>query len=320
VFPRFARVFGDEAQDFSPLNHIMLRKSAAGRLLLAGDRKQAIYGFRGADHSSMDNIKSIRPEWTELPLATTFRCPQVIVDRQQQHAPGFTAWHTNAIGQFINWAIKPGAGTPAHEWTWATVQSTVESTQLSNPSIVVMCRNNAPLLKFAFMLIRQGIGPVMLGRDIGKGLLALVKKLLPLPATPIDQCITAIAEWQSNETVKANGQGNTSKLAAINDRAESLLAVAESSGANTAQELAAAITLLFDRTSGHVTLTSGHRAKGFEWDVGIHLDPWRLPSKQSRRAAASGDYRALEQEHNLQYVMETRVRHTLINASLQDFS
>jgi hypothetical protein len=297
----------------------MLRKSAAGRLLLAGDRKQAIYAFRGADRSSMDNVKSIRTEWLELPLATTFRCPHVIVERQQQHAPGFTAWHTNTKGEFFNWAIKPGAGVPAHEWSWSDIRAIADALPLPNPTIAVLCRNNAPLLKFAFALIRQGVGPVMLGRDIGKGLLTLAKKLLPAPDLSIAQCAAVIAEWRSNEITKAEVTSNTSKINAVNDRAECLLAVAESSGAKNAHELCSAISSLFDRQSGQVTLTSGHRAKGFEWDIGIHLDPWRVPSKQARRAAAAGDYSQLDQEENLKYVIETRVRHTLVNASLEDF-
>lgn len=320
VFQKYPRVLGDEAQDFSPLNHLMIKRSAAGRLLLAGDRKQAIYGFRGADHSSMDNIKSIRKEWTELPLATTFRCPKVVVERQQHHAPGFTPWHTNAEGQFLNWAIKPGNGVAPHEWNWTHIMDLTESIPTPNATIAVICRNNAPLLELAFKLIRQGVGPVMLGRDIGKNLLTLAKKITPEADTPIDTCQKAIREWQSNETAKAMANGQEHKLAAISDRAECLLAVADSSDVTTAGGMWQALDELFSRQHGRVTLTSGHRSKGFEWDLVVHLDPWRVPSRHAKSAAAEGDYAPLEQERNLLYVIETRAKHTLVNASILDFT
>ena len=49
--------------------------------------------------------------------------------------------------------------------------------------VAVLCRNNAPLLSMAFKLLRRGIGVKMLGRDIGKGLVPLAKKLFPNPNT-----------------------------------------------------------------------------------------------------------------------------------------
>ena len=102
VFPRFSVTMVDEAQDLSPLNHIMIQKTAAGRIIAVGDAKQAIYAFRGADSNSMQNLRKLRKEWIDLPLATTFRCPTLIVNRQQDHAPGFTAFHTNPQGLVFN--------------------------------------------------------------------------------------------------------------------------------------------------------------------------------------------------------------------------
>jgi superfamily I DNA/RNA helicase len=77
---------------------------------------------------------------------------------------------------------------------------------------------------------------------------------------------------------------------------------------------------VFSRENGEVTLSTVHKAKGLEWPLVAHLDPWRIPSKQAQMAAAAGDMSQLEQEYNLKYVAETRTKHTLINASMEDFS
>jgi hypothetical protein len=45
----------------------------------------------------------------------------------------------------------------------------------------------------------------------------------------------------------------------------------------------------------------------------VHLDPWRIPSRYAKTPAE------IEQEHNLQYVLETRTKHTLILANVKDF-
>ena len=161
-FPRFNTVLVDEAQDLSPLNHQMLRKCSSGRLIVVGDPRQAIYAFRGADSSSMDTIKALRSEWIELPLNTTFRCPLSVVERQQNHAPQYRAAESNPKGEIHDLTND--------KWTWGAIPS---------GDTAVLCRNNAPLISMAFKLIRQGIGVNMLGREIGRGLSTIVKKLCP---------------------------------------------------------------------------------------------------------------------------------------------
>jgi hypothetical protein len=167
----------DEAQDLSSLNHAMLGKCLRpdGRLIAVGDPKQAIYAFRGAHSQSMEQIRGLRQSWLDRPLTMTFRCPRVIVARQQSHAPGFRTGPSNAEGRFI----RLPANAQEHyelgsEPSWNLSQFLALEPQ-SSP--VVLCRNNGPLLSLAFKLLRRGIGCYMLGRDLGKGLERLSKEI-----------------------------------------------------------------------------------------------------------------------------------------------
>jgi superfamily I DNA/RNA helicase len=51
------------------------------------------------------------------------------------------------------------------------------------------------------------------------------------------------------------------------------------------------------KQQGKLTLITGHKAKGLEWDTVYHLDPWIIKSG--------------EQEDNLKYVISTRSKDTL---------
>jgi DNA helicase-2/ATP-dependent DNA helicase PcrA len=310
-WPQFPVMFVDESQDLSPLNHRMLSLASRkdGRLVAVGDPKQAIYAFRGASSDSMDRIRGLRGRWQTLPLATTFRCPKGIVERQQTHAPGFKAFHTNKPGVIQSFG-------PATGWDWAGVEALRE--QAGAASVAIICRNNAPLLSMAFKLIRQGVGCQILGREIGKGLIALSRKIVPDDSTPAVKVAAAIKDWQEHEASLALANDNAAKVSSINDRADCLQAVLEGALARDAGQLRLMLENLFDRQGGLVTLSTGHKFKGLEADFVIHLDPWRIPSRAAMVERGFSQVE-IEQECNLRYVIETRSRNVLVNASLEDF-
>lgn len=295
-FPRFPIVLVDEAQDLSPLNHQMLRKCAAGKLIVVGDPRQAIYAFRGADSASMANIKTLKTDWIELPLNTTFRCPQSVVARQWDHAPQYVAAPSNPQGCITTLTNQP--------WRWDMVPS---------GTTAVLCRNNAPLVSMAFKLIREGIGVNMLGRDIGRGLSNVCKKLCKDMTTPLGDFLPLLTEWKDRELSLAEVNQDANKAEGITDKFECIIAVAEAKKPATLSELVNELSFLFAKDSGLVTLATGHKSKGLEWDNVIHLDPWRIPSKYAKTKSE------IEQEQNLRYVLETRTKHTLILANLSDF-
>lgn len=316
AFPRFPLVLVDEAQDQSVLNIAMIKRCAADRLVVVGDEKQACYVWRGAAGDAMERLRALRTQWIDLPLATTFRCTRLVVSRNTHHAPGFKAYEKNHEGKYYRdgpRARRTEDGDARPEWNWSDVELVAP-----NPSATsaVLCRNNAPLLSLAFKLLASGTPVVMLGRDIGKGLVTLAKKLLIDDETSREVCVFVIEAWREKEVTLALANGADRKAEGINDRADCLVAVLGSDGCESAGALRAKLTALFARESGKVTLSSIHRAKGLEYDVVLHLDPWRIPSKYARKAGGV----ELAQEWNLKYIAETRTKHTLIEANLEDFS
>lgn len=312
-FVRYPVVFVDEAQDLSPLNHEMLRRSLAqgGKLVAVGDPKQAIYAWRGADARSMETLRGLTGGWKDYGLTMTFRCPRVVVVRQQKHAPGFRTGPGAPEGQFVRLGgLQGGPGLEPIPWTWFQVQKLV-----SNRSLAVLCRNNAPLFKLAFRLLRRSIPVVMLGRDIGRGLVTLARKLGSADMSA-QRFALALAEWRERESSIAEASGKTAKAEGVHDRAECLLAVLEGTQAKDVGQLVRQLETLFAREEATVTLSSIHKAKGLEWDCVLHLDPWR-PGACRKRAEKTEDWASAEQEENLEYVAETRTRGLLVEADLE---
>lgn len=304
LFRRYQMVFVDEDQDLSPLQILMIKKSLNpnSRIMAVGDRCQSIYAFRGAVGQAAEQIRALRSDWIDLPLMTSFRCPQLVADRQRGHVPLFRAFGANPTGRIVNF----------EEWTWKSITDIVPEW----PSeVAILCRNNAPLLSLAFKLIRQGVGCHVLGRDIGKGLKLLLKKLFPHDNIPAETVRAKITDWLNREVSKAHINDDPDTAEKYRDKAESILAILDSAECQNAGQLRYQIDRLFARDTGIVTLSTIHKAKGLEWPTVLHLDPFRVPSKY---ALANGG-RALEQENNLRYVAETRTKHTLIMANLEGF-
>lgn len=78
---RYRHLFVDEAQDLNPLQHAVLEALRDGRadLCLVGDPRQAIYGWNGADHTTLSEVEVRYPGVTVVALAENHRCtPQVV--------------------------------------------------------------------------------------------------------------------------------------------------------------------------------------------------------------------------------------------------
>ena len=67
----------DEAQDMTSaqLEIAVGACKRGGRVVIVGDDRQAIYGFRGADSGGLDRLKKLLKA-KELGLTTTYRLPE----------------------------------------------------------------------------------------------------------------------------------------------------------------------------------------------------------------------------------------------------
>jgi hypothetical protein len=308
-YDQFETVLVDEAQDLSPANHMQLMLCNPKQLIAVGDPKQAIYGFRGADQNSMRNLQELAERKLGLtmytyPLATSFRCPKLVVERQLRHYPEFTAFESNPDG----------------------IVDTLPSWSVSDivPDSAIICRNNAPLVSLAFLLLRSKRGFTYFGVDMAKNLKGLVKKVAGLTgkdlrvadkAIPRDQLLTQLSLWYEREVSRLNTAGKGELLSSVKDRREcARMILQEVENLGEAMDLCDTI---FDSTEPGLVLTSGHRSKGFEWKTVYHLDPFRLPSKYALAQAQAGYPGQLLQERNLLYVIETRTKHSLFMITLE---
>lgn len=295
AWPHFDVVFVDEAQDTNRLQVDIVKaliepkpgvfaSGPPGRLVFVGDRRQAIYGFRGADASALDNI-SAEFRCRHLPLSVTYRCPKTVVrEAQTNGAPEIEAYEHAAEG-----AVKVVETFHAEDFGAADA---------------VLCRNKAPLLSLAYACIAQGVGVRFLGREIGQGLIKLVEKLR---ARDLDDLLAKLRTWERKETDRARADGREMAVAAAEDKAECIrVAVGALPLDATVGGLVASLKAVFDEKRGRLlTLSTIHKSKGMEWPVVWLLDEHLMPSKWALQAWQQ------EQEANLRYVAITRAESEL---------
>lgn len=280
---RYDWVIIDEAQDVSHVQRTLLRKflSHNGRLIAVGDSRQAIYGFRGADAQSLSNIARVFRAET-LPLSITYRCPRNIVEIAQRYVPQIQCSDSAEDGEVL------------HPKAWS-----VDSFSCSD---LVVCRNTAPLIELAYKCISEGRPVRVLGREIGTGLINVVKKAAGKRVKTLESFRPKLQLWRDRQMAKA--QDDESRQNAIADKVECIAILMQ--GHETIAELIAAIESIFsDQTKG-VTLATVHKAKGLESPRVFILEPELMPSKWAKKAWQE------EQENNLIYVAVTRALETLV--------
>lgn len=239
TFPRFPLVMGDEAQDFSPLNHAMLDKLAKGRLIAVGDPWQSIYAFRGAKTRSMQELKE-RFKAEEATLSLCFRCAKPIVEAAQWRAPN------------LRWLKEEGR---------YEVLKDLDPQGIPDGAAII-CRNNAPLFKLAVRLLQARRSVSVAGSEIGPKIVGIMRRLGPENMS-MSQVVSAIERWRNDKLDKENKSAN--------DIADCMKVFA-GMGATLSLAIANAEHLFKQR--GTIELTTGHKSKGLEWNTVYHLDPW----------------------------------------------
>jgi DNA helicase-2/ATP-dependent DNA helicase PcrA len=275
----------DEAQDLNAAQRELALSacSPGGRVCAVGDRFQSIYGFAGADTSSIPLLTE-KLHAKSLPLSICYRCPTSHLDLARQIVPHIEA--------------RPGApkGVVAD-------YNLDEVVRKLAPGDLFICRVNAPLAEVCLALIRAGKKATLRGRDIGTNLVNLVKKVNRSVSGDIEKCLERFATYLEKETLKLTIEKKDGQADALRDRVETIYALAD--GVDTTQGLVNRIETIFSDDVDGIVCSSVHRAKGLEADrVAIYL-PNLMPHPRAKEGWE------MQQEMNLKYVSVTRAKQEL---------
>lgn len=276
LHPQFDLSVIDEAQDMTLAQLTIIQRISHGRIAVVGDDRQAIYGFRGADGKSLDRLKRELGAG-ELPLTTTYRCGQRIVEWAQKLVPDIAAHDSNPDGTV-------DTCTPA------------QLLDLASSGDFILSRLNAPLVSVTLQLLSRGKRARMAGRDLGKGITAVLKRLRVVNSTPVVDTLQRLDDWERKTTTRYASYGQVDLADRARDQAGMIRAFAEE--AETTGDLLRKMEYLFsdEQEAGTIICSSVHKAKGLE---AVHV--FVLSDTFYRRG------RTLE-EDNLSYVAWTRAK------------
>jgi hypothetical protein len=282
VHPRYDLVCVDEAQDMNLPQLLIARGSVRrdGRVIVVGDDRQAIYGFRGAAQDGMAMMQR-ELDALVLGLTITYRCPKSVVALAAKYVPDYRAADSAPEGEVLHLS----------EDAW------MKQIQVGD---AILSRANAPLMPLCLSLLRRGISARIEGRDIGKQLSAIVNKM---KAKSVPDFIRRVSNWADKQKARASSSKHAeARCQTIDDQAATLIAVAE--GAANVAEVLSRLNSLFQDTDGNskpaVILSSVHKAKGLEWNRVA------LVSETFKKCECPGE------EQNIFYVACTRAKKTLV--------
>lgn len=298
VRPTYDLVVVDEAQDMNAAQLALATRACRGRMVVVGDDRQAIYGFRGADSDSLDRLeRELRAD--RLHLTTTYRCGRRIVAEAAKLVPDFRSADQNPEGQIRSMPVEQLAAS-------AQVQD------------FILSRKNAPLAAIALRILRHGTRCRIEGKDLAAGLRSLVKKLAKGPARgSMPAFLAKLGRWETSEIKRATKSGDDraeERAARIADKADTLRYLAD--GLSGVPELLTRIEDLFAPQNGpHVVCSTVHKAKGLEADRVFVLRDTLYPNR--KRKSRNGeplpvDPKREREEQNIEYVAITRAREELI--------
>lgn len=276
-------LFVDEAQDMSPIQHALVERAVVpgGRIIAIGDSRQAIYSFRGADSESMKRFRD-RLSATSMDLSICYRCPQSHVRLAQTIVPDIEAAPSAPEGEIVRLGTR---------WKATDFQ----------PTDLVICRASAPLVQLAYRLLSQRVPVRIRGRDLGVGLVSLIRKL---DATDLRDLQEALRAWHEREIARILGRDPEAATDTADDKRDCIEAFISLFPRASVEGLCAEIEKLFaDDFGGSVlTLSTIHKAKGLEaprvWILNHGISDALLRREKKPWLA--------EQERNLQYVAYTR--------------
>ena len=295
-------VLVDEAQDTNQVRRLLAKlvlKTGTGRMIAVGDDRQAIYGFAGANHDSMELIKRDNAA-KELPLSITYRCAKAIVAVANTWVPDITVHESAPEGEVRTITHSKGRVDAFWQEQFTT-------------SDVILCRNTFPLLGIAQRLRKMGVACVVEGNS-SKAIIALVNHWGDVD---IQTLMWNLDEWEKDQKAKwgEEGKNRPEKLEAAMERLATVKHMAEGlAETDPVRKLTAKIEDMFGDGADDrdiLRLCTIHRSKGREWNR-VYLIGRNVyqPSKWAKQEWE------LTQEDNLAYVAVTRAKNVLVEVEV----
>ena len=275
-------IVNDETQDMTAAQSELILRSLkkGGRVIAVGDEKQVLYGFAGVDIDAMSKFIK-RLDAKVMPLSISYRCPKSHVRLVQTIVPEIETAPNAIEGNIIEITEE-------------------EMMDYVSPDDLCICRYNAPLVRPAFNLLSAGIKVCIRGKDIGTGLIKLIKGF---GTNNLNEMFKKLDAWSDKETKKAEIKGYSTD--SIDDKYNTIMAFSDMANARNVSEIIMYIEDIFDDKKAQVTFSSVHRAKGLEADNVFIIKPSAMPSQK-----VSQDWE-IQQEQNIMYVAYTRAKENL---------
>ena len=294
--PTYDYVFVDEAQDLNRAFLHIVEKTVknTGRLIAVADEFQAIYQFRGADHRSVQVIRE-RFNCTTLPLSVTFRCATAIVEKARQLVPDYEAAPTN-----------PEGVVDERDADYCT-----DTLREVPPGTLLLCRTNAPLIRWCMWCIRHGIQAYVRGRDIGKELTRLLEQADR--GKSLDDTLINLRARAQRKAARLRSQDRERAAEALMDKVQSVEEIADAY--DTVEQVLRRIGSAYRDKGTGLQFSTVHKAKGLEADTAVILHPELMPPRwiyRYRQDDPERFERLLREEQNIRYVALTRARNRLI--------
>lgn len=282
VSAKYDMVVIDECQDMNYAQILLAQQlcKQGGRIVVVGDDRQAIYGFRGADSSSMDRLKEeLRAQ--ELPLTVTYRCPKKVVAIASALVPDFRA------------AKEAPEGRVEH----LSSEQMYKGADLGD---FVLSRKNAPLAEIALRFLRDGKRAIIKGRDIAKGLVKITKSI---KGNSVPDFLSKLSTYEDKQVTRLRNTNKNvdAKIELVRDQCDTLRGLAM--GLASVPEIQTRIESMFadldpKDTKNVIMCSSVHRAKGLETK-----NVWVLTDTLKTNKGG--------EESNIAYVAYTRAKETL---------
>ena len=285
----------DECQDLSTAQRELILKCRKinTRMFMFGDKDQTIYTFMSSDFYSFEKLKNL-PNTVCMPLSISYRCPKNIVDFAKKIVPTIEHNENNPIEGLV-----------------------IDNVDIEDvkDGDMVLCRNNAPLMKIYNDFIRVGKKCKIRGKDIGLNLKRVVKSThkdelnVSLDKDGVFvRLYDSLFELRDSILMKSSIDYETVMSSSIIVNNLDMIKALEvlSEGINTSEELIEKITNMFsDKKNDGIVLSTIHKAKGLEAENVYIACKSLMPCK-----SATKDWEK-EQEKNLMYVAYTRAKSKL---------